>query len=203
MPFLDSDTFILDMTATMFKRRGEPLQQLMNYLVVVPVFLAMGFSFSFLAGVASYPSFYRYFPEVDTITTVGAEKTHNSLIKGVTVSTLNMGAAIGCLSTMYLGNKLGRRWPVVIGAALTLVGTILQCAAFSLPQLIVARCEWSLCTSSSGPSLIGQCFLAEGSASCRRPSQSGSPRRAKFTPAVITSLSMASASRPVSPSHHG
>lgn len=118
----------------------------MNLLVVVPVFLAMGFSLSFLGGVTRYETFYTLFPEVDTVTTTGAEKTHNSLIQGVSVSLLNLGAAAGCLSTMYLGNKLGRRKTIMLGAIITLAGTALQCSAFSLAQLIVSRC--TSCPSS-------------------------------------------------------
>lgn len=131
-------------------KRGEPLQQLMNFCVVVPVFLAMGFSLSFLGGVTGYHSFYTQFPEVNTTTTTGALNKHNSLIKGVSVSSLNLGAMVGCLSTMYLGNKLGRRKTIFIGALVALAGTILQCAAFSLAQLIVSRGESMATQHSNG-----------------------------------------------------
>jgi MFS family permease len=126
---------------TLLGKRGEPLQQLMNFCVVIPVFLAMGFSLSFLGGVTGYHSFYTQFPEINTSTTHGALNKHNSLIKGVSVSSLNLGAVIGCLSTMYLGNKFGRRKTIFMGAIVALAGTVLLCAAFSLAQLIVARSE--------------------------------------------------------------
>lgn len=129
-------------------KRGESLQQLMNFCVVVPVFLAMGFSLSFLGGVTRYESFYTLFPTINTATTTGAVKKHNSLIQGASVSCLNLGAAVGCLSTMYLGNKLGRRFTILIGACVALAGTILQCAAFSLAQLIVSRSEYTPLLSS-------------------------------------------------------
>lgn len=128
---------------TILGKRGEPLQSMMNYLVVVPVFLAMGFSLSFLGGVTRYESFYTLFPKIDTVNTTGAQKSHNSLIQGTSVSSLNLGAAVGCLSTMYLGNKLGRRKTVMLGAIVTLIGTALQCSAFSLAQLIVSRGEYT------------------------------------------------------------
>jgi hypothetical protein len=35
----------------MLGKRGEALQELMNFCVVIPAFLAMGFSLSFLGGV--------------------------------------------------------------------------------------------------------------------------------------------------------
>ena len=131
-------------------KRGEALQSLMNFLVVVPVFLAMGFSLSFLGGVTRYKTFYTLFPKINTVTTTGAVKSHNSLIQGTSVSSLNLGAALGCLSTMYLGNKLGRRRTVMLGAIITLVGTALQCSAFSLAQLIISRREWLVCLWQEG-----------------------------------------------------
>lgn len=131
-------------------KRGEALQSLMNFLVVVPVFLAMGFSLSFLGGVTRYKTFYTLFPKINTVTTTGAVKSHNSLIQGTSVSSLNLGAALGCLSTMYLGNKLGRRRTVMLGAIITLVGTALQCSAFSLAQLIISRREWLAYLSPGG-----------------------------------------------------
>lgn len=143
---------------TMLGKRGEPLQQMMNFCVVVPVFLAMGFSLSFLGGVTRYESFYTLFPTINTATTTGAIKKHNSLIQGASVSCLNLGAAVGCLSTMYLGNKLGRRYTIVIGACIALAGTVLQCAAFSLAQLIVSRSKSSPSTTA-GASADLQSYL--------------------------------------------
>jgi MFS family permease len=114
----------------------------MSFAVVIPAFLAMGFSLSFLGGVVGYQPFYSQFPQIDTATTAGAIKKHNALIQGVTVATLNLGAILGCFSVMYLGNKLGRRKTTFVGAVVTLVGTVLQCSAFSIAQLIVGRCTY-------------------------------------------------------------
>lgn len=129
---------------TIFGKRGEALQRFMNFCVVVPVFLAMGFSLSFFGGITGYHSVYTQFHQINTSTTSGPVKTHNSLIKGTTVASLNLGATLGCLSTMYLGNKFGRRYTIFIGALVGVAGTILQCAAFSLAQLIASRSrlEW-------------------------------------------------------------
>ncbi|WRT67532.1 uncharacterized protein IL334_004504 [Kwoniella shivajii] len=111
----------------------------MMFTVVVPVFLAMGFSQSFFGGVVSYPSFYDLFPKVNTSTTKGDIKEHNSLIQGTVNACLNLGAVAGCLSCMYVGNKLGRRKTTVLGNIIAVVGTILHATAFSFAQLIVSR----------------------------------------------------------------
>ena len=123
----------------MLGKRGEALQELMNFCVVIPSFLAMGFSLSFLGGVTRYETFYTLFPQVDVVRTTGADKSHHSLILGTVVATLNLGAAMGCLSCMYLGNKLGRRKTTFLGASVALIGTILQCSAFNIAQLVVSR----------------------------------------------------------------
>ena len=136
---------------TLLGKRGEPLQRLMNFCVVVPVFLAMGFSLSFFGGITGYHSVYTQFPQINVSTTHGEVKIHNSLIKGTTVASLNLGATLGCLSTMYFGNRFGRRYTILMGAVIGMAGTILQCAAFSLAQLIVSR---SRLIAPSGRSLI-------------------------------------------------
>ena len=134
-----STTAIRNSMPTLFGLRGERLQTAMSFAVVIPAFLAMGFSLSFLGGVVGYQPFYAQFPKINTATTTGELKKHNALIQGVTVSTLNLGAILGCFSVMYLGNKLGRRKTTFVGAVVTLVGTVLQCSAFSIAQLIVGR----------------------------------------------------------------
>jgi MFS family permease len=127
---------------TLLDKRGEPLQRLMNFCVVVPVFLAMGFSLSFFGGITGYHSVYTQFPQINVSTTHGEIRTHNSLIKGTTVASLNLGATLGCLSTMYFGNKFGRRYTILMGGLIGVAGTVLQCAAFSLAQLIVSRSKY-------------------------------------------------------------
>jgi len=111
----------------------------------------MGFSLSFFGGITGYHSVYTQFPQINVSTTHGEVKIHNSLIKGTTVASLNLGATLGCLSTMYFGNRFGRRYTILMGAVIGMAGTILQCAAFSLAQLIVSR---SRLIAPSGRSLI-------------------------------------------------
>jgi MFS family permease len=79
------------------------------------------------------------FEQVNTTTTTGSLKAHNSLIQGTVNACLNLGAVIGCLSCMFVGNRLGRRKTVVIGAAIEIVGTILFASAFAYAQLIIGR----------------------------------------------------------------
>ena len=50
-----------------------------------------------------------------------------------------LGAFFGSLACIWYGDKLGRRRTIQLGAAINVVGAILQCTSFSLAQLIVGR----------------------------------------------------------------
>lgn len=113
----------------------------MNVLVGFPTFLAFGYSLTFFGGVMGYSAFFQMFPELNTATTTGALKDHNSLIQGTCNGASNLGGIVGCLSVMYLGNKLGRRRNTMIGAVLCIVGTVLFSAAYSMAQMVLGRGE--------------------------------------------------------------
>lgn len=113
----------------------------MNFLVGFPTFLAFGYSLTFFGGIMSFSAFYHMFPDLNTATTKGALKAHNSLIQGTCNGASNLGGIMGCLAVMYLGNKLGRRLNVFIGGVLCVIGTVLFCSAFSLAQMILGRGE--------------------------------------------------------------
>jgi MFS family permease len=111
----------------------------MNVLVAFPAFICMGYSQSYFGGVVAYESVYTLFPQLNTTTTIGEVKSHNALIQGVIVATVNLGAVAGCLSCMYIGNKLGRKKTTMLGALVALIGTIIHCSAFSTAQLVIGR----------------------------------------------------------------
>jgi sugar porter (SP) family MFS transporter len=50
-----------------------------------------------------------------------------------------VGGFLGALSTIFLGDKLGRRKTIFYGSALVIVGALLMSSSYSLGQLIVAR----------------------------------------------------------------
>jgi MFS family permease len=114
-------------------------QMLMNLLVGFPTFLAFGYSLTFFGGIMSYSAFYHMYPDLNTATTTGSLKDHNSLIQGTCNGASNLGGIVGCLSVMYLGNKLGRRLNTFIGAVLCVIGTVLFCSAYSMAQMILGR----------------------------------------------------------------
>jgi len=50
-----------------------------------------------------------------------------------------IGCAIGALSVIAGGDRIGRRATVMLGELIIIIGAVLQASSFSLAQLIVAR----------------------------------------------------------------
>lgn len=55
------------------------------------------------------------------------------------VSIYEIGCMCGALSTLYFGDKLGRRKMIFYGALIMTIGAVLQCTSYGLPQFIVGR----------------------------------------------------------------
>jgi MFS family permease len=64
---------------------------------------------------------------------------HGSTIQGVSVASCNVGCFIGAITTIFIGDILGRRKMISLGSAIMAVGATLQCSAFSLSYLIIGR----------------------------------------------------------------
>lgn len=60
-------------------------------------------------------------------------------VLGIVIAIFEIGCLIGALSCMEIGDRFGRRYTVVIGMGLLVIGGILQAAAFNLATLIVGR----------------------------------------------------------------
>lgn len=90
-------------------------------------------------GLLGLPSWIATFPQIDTTTTTGSVKTHNSTLQGTVVAMYTLGCFFGCIDCIWLGDRLGRKKTILFAAATNIVGAILQCTSFSLAQLIVGR----------------------------------------------------------------
>lgn len=118
--------------------RGKRLSFLVG-LVGAFGFMLQGYDQNITNGLLTLNSFIKTFPQIDTVNTSGAQKSHNSNIQGVTVAIYEAGCAIGALACAFLGDRLGRRRTIFVSAAVVLVGLILQATPFQLAQLIVGR----------------------------------------------------------------
>jgi sugar porter (SP) family MFS transporter len=119
--------------------RGKNLRVAQALLIVAPAFIIFGYNQSGLGPLATLESWVKVFPEIDTIDTEGAQRAHNSTGKGTVIGSFQLGALVGALSCTYFGEWLGRRKTIFLGAILTIIGSVLQTAAYGLPQFVVGR----------------------------------------------------------------
>lgn len=50
-----------------------------------------------------------------------------------------LGCFFGALDCIWLGDKLGRKKTTMLGASISIIGSLLQASSFSLGQLIAGR----------------------------------------------------------------
>lgn len=60
-------------------------------------------------------------------------------IRSIVTSIYTIGCFFGALLAFSIGENLGRRKTIVIGAIIMTLGAILQTTSFSVPHMIVAR----------------------------------------------------------------
>lgn len=125
------------MTGSLF--RGKALHVAQALLIVAPAFIVFGYNQSGLGPLATLQSWVGTFPAIDTVNTEGALRAKNSTSKGAVIASYQIGALFGALSCTALGDRLGRRKTIFLGAILTLIGQLLQTAAYGLPQFVVGR----------------------------------------------------------------
>ncbi|SCV50645.1 related to sugar transporter [Fusarium fujikuroi] len=122
-----------------FGLRGRKLQMAQIWAVILPCYLLFGYNNSIAGGFLSLPSWVETFPALDTVHTKGAIKDHNSTLQGTVVAMYTLGCLFGCLSCIWLGDKLGRKKTIIFGALVNTIGAALQASSYSLPQLIIGR----------------------------------------------------------------
>jgi hypothetical protein len=65
------------------KLRGRSLNVATVCLVVVPAFMCFGYNQAVTGGVLTLNNFIQTFPEINTVTTTGAQKNHNATLQGM------------------------------------------------------------------------------------------------------------------------
>lgn len=118
---------------------GKSLQISLVAFIVAPSFILFGYNQAVLGSLFSLESWVEIFPEIDTVNTTGALKSHNSTSQGACNASFQIGCLIGALSLSFYGETLGRRKVIFIASILTMIGQVLQTSAYGLPQFIVGR----------------------------------------------------------------
>ncbi|KAI5782906.1 hexose carrier protein [Pyronema domesticum] len=114
-------------TMTMGGLRGTALQ-LAVASIATCAFWLFGYDMSVMGALITEESFLSVFPE-----------TRNATTLGITIAVLELGALIGALACLDIGDRLGRRMTVFIGMGFMIVGGALQASAWGLGQMVAGR----------------------------------------------------------------
>lgn len=60
-------------------------------------------------------------------------------MQGNLTSVYNLGCFVGALSTIWIGDRLGRPKTILIGSSIIAVGGLLQATSYSVPQMMAGR----------------------------------------------------------------
>ncbi|KAK4985023.1 hypothetical protein LTR50_006243 [Elasticomyces elasticus] len=96
--------------------------------VVTSAFWLFGYDMSVMGGVITEHPFTSVFPEMN-----------NAGIQGIVIAVFELGALMGALSCLDLGDRLGRRATIFLGMVFMLVGGILQTSAWHIAQMTIGR----------------------------------------------------------------
>ncbi|KAL1880063.1 hypothetical protein Daus18300_001426 [Diaporthe australafricana] len=119
--------------------RGHALRAAQIIFVVGPGFTLFGYNQAGVGPLATLQTWVSTFPTIDTINTEGAQEAVNSTRKGAVIASFQIGALIGALSCLFLGDRLGRRKTIFLAAILTIIGEALQVSAYNVIQFVVGR----------------------------------------------------------------
>ncbi|OCL10579.1 general substrate transporter [Glonium stellatum] len=91
-------------------------------------FWLFGYDMSVMGGVITEHPFTSVFPEMV-----------NANVQGIVIAAFELGALVGALSCLDIGDRLGRRATVFVGMGFMLLGGILQASAWRIAQLTIGR----------------------------------------------------------------
>ncbi|KAL7663972.1 Major facilitator superfamily (MFS) profile domain-containing protein [[Candida] zeylanoides] len=113
--------------------RGSRLNLAVSVIAGVG-FLLFGYDQGVMGSLLTLPSFRATFESIDTV-----KNPQNSTLQGAVIALYEIGCMVSALSTMYFGDKLGRRKLIFIGAFVMMVGGVIQSCAYTVAHLTVAR----------------------------------------------------------------
>lgn len=88
-----------------------------------------------MSGLLTGVAFTKQFPEIDTTNGGGG----SSSLQGTTVAIYEIGCFFGAILAFVFGERIGRRWSIIVGCGILSVGAAVQTAAYGVPQLIAGR----------------------------------------------------------------
>lgn len=110
-----------------------------------------------MGGVITGTAFTDQFPSINTTTGNG-----NAQLQGFVVAIYNIGCWAGSLLTMFIGENLGRKKTIMIGAAVLAVGTLIQCSSYTIAQLMVGTISRHVYSQTTETSQVGRIITGTG-----------------------------------------
>ncbi|KAI1337585.1 sugar transporter STL1 [Xylariaceae sp. FL0016] len=98
-------------------------------------FLLFGYDQGVMSGLLTGSAFTKTFPEIDTTDTGSGSAS----LQGTVVAIYEIGCFFGALMVLMFGEKLGRRWCMMIGCVVLAIGGALQASASTIPHMIIGR----------------------------------------------------------------
>lgn len=140
--------------------RGPALRSAQTWAAIFPAYILFGWNNAVAGPLLDLQSWTETFPAIDTVNTTGSVKEHNATVQGTVVAVYTLGAFFGACSCIYTGDRLGRIRTMQLGAAVDILGSILQASSFSLPQLVIGRFVTGLglgALSATAPNWQSEC----------------------------------------------
>ncbi|KAK0491097.1 general substrate transporter [Armillaria novae-zelandiae] len=131
----DTADFEKDVASYDFKLRGRKLTAAIAFISGTG-FTLFGYDQGVMSALLTANQFEKVFPQV---VVNSSNPPNHATLQSFVVAIYEIGCLIGALSNLWLGDKLGRRRTMVIGAIIMTIGAILQTTSFSYAQLVVAR----------------------------------------------------------------
>jgi MFS family permease len=88
-----------------------------------------------MSGLLTGVAFTKQFPAIDTTNGGGGSSSY----QGTTVAIYEIGCFFGAILAFVFGERIGRRWSIIIGCSILSVGAAIQTASYVVPQLIAGR----------------------------------------------------------------
>ncbi|KAL0066290.1 hypothetical protein AAF712_006721 [Marasmius tenuissimus] len=138
--------------------RGKKLSAALSF-VSGTGFTLFGYDQGVMSALLTASQFTKVFPQ----TKEDAGNPNHATLQSFLVAIYEIGCLIGALSCLWLGDRLGRRKTMVLGAIIMIVGAVIQTTSYGYAQMLVGRVVTGVgngLNTSTVPSYHAECSPA-------------------------------------------
>ncbi|KIK65238.1 hypothetical protein GYMLUDRAFT_71082 [Collybiopsis luxurians FD-317 M1] len=117
------------------KLRGKVLTATLSF-VSGTGFTLFGYDQGVMSSLLTAPQFEKVFPQ-----TVTGDPSHPNYatLQSLLVAIYEAGCLLGAISCLWIGDRLGRKRTMILGAIIMAIGAVLQTTSYGYAQMLVAR----------------------------------------------------------------